>query len=281
MDKIYTPEIVPENPFPGGELPILSTSSEANGIYSPTVARETSLPRKKASTELISQALNTRSRNILQEFDLQQSGGLKIGDYKEGVSGDLRLTPNGLTARDVAGNTTFSIDGTTGDAVFAGKLQSGTVITGEVVLGDGSVVLDDLGLSSTTNFLKGTTTRGNTQQFTTTSFVDVTSSNQTIVLERTTNILFLLKTEMYLTESVGNTGNGTIFIDIDGAITNNGAIFLFSGNNYRATHSLAYVVALKAGTRNVKLKAKLETIFAGSPVLNVVEYYFTYIKLGS
>ena len=53
------------------------------GVVTPTVTKEKRLPTPKVATELLSSALNTRSKNILQEFTLQDSGGFKIGNFKE------------------------------------------------------------------------------------------------------------------------------------------------------------------------------------------------------
>ena len=138
--RIFTPEIVPENPFPGGVEPLVSQGQLPAGTFAPTTIPAKTFPVKRTAVELLSTALNTRSRKILEEFELQQSGGFQVGDFKTGISGDLRLTPNGLTARDKAGLTTFAIDGTTGDAVFKGTLQAGTLIGG-----DGNVVIDSDG----------------------------------------------------------------------------------------------------------------------------------------
>ena len=141
-EKVYEQEIVAYSPFPGGDIPITTTQANPTGVYTPTVSKDKSVPRKKIATELLSTALNTRSKKILQEFQLEQSGGIQIGDFKEGITGDLRLTPNGLTARDLAGVTTFAIDGTTGDATFKGEVQAGSLISGSVVVGDNTIVIN-------------------------------------------------------------------------------------------------------------------------------------------
>jgi|TARA_Y100000310_G_scaffold110581_1_gene108953 hypothetical protein len=142
MPDVYEFETIEETPFPG-EPAVLSTRSRATGgVVTPTAIKDKTFPTKKVSHELLSTALNTRSRKILQEFDLQQSGGLKVGDFKSGISGDLRITPNGLTARDIAGLITFAIDGSDGSAVFKGEIRSGSLVTGEVVVGDDAVKID-------------------------------------------------------------------------------------------------------------------------------------------
>lgn len=282
-DKVYTQEIVPTTPFPGEIAQFVTSSSPANvgDMYSPTVSKAKVFPIKRTAVELLSTALNTRSRKILQEFELQQSGGFQVGNFEEGLSGDLRITPGGLVARNIAGITTFAIDGDTGDAFFAGQLRSGTLITGELTIGDGSIVLDELGLRSTTAFLNSITTRGTPETFTTDSYVDNTGSSQTFILERSTNILLSVKAEMYITESAGNTGSAALYIDINGTISNNGIIFVGTGNNATHTYSVQYIVTLPAGTHTIKLKSRFEGPPTGSPVFNVSQFYFTRLHLGS
>src|SRR3990167_3559129 len=135
MDKNYTPEVIEENPFPG-DLPIVDTQtqSSAGGNYSSVATNVKPFPTKKTAVELLSTALNTRSRKVLQEFTLQQTGGFKVGDFKEGISGDLRITPNGLTARNKSGITTLAVDGDTGDAIFAGQLRAGSTIVADTII---------------------------------------------------------------------------------------------------------------------------------------------------
>ena len=140
-EKVYTPEIIQETPFPGEPI-ILDTQSQSSigENFAPTIAKEKTFPKKRVAVELLSTALNTRSRKILEEFELQQSGGFQIGDFKKGISGDLRITPNGLTARNIAGLTTFAINGTDGSAVFKGEIRSGSLITGEVIVGNNNLI---------------------------------------------------------------------------------------------------------------------------------------------
>jgi hypothetical protein len=141
-EKVYAPEIIEETPFPNGEAQVDSVTQSSGDVISPATTPEKDFPTKRISHELISTAMNTRSKKILQEFDLVQSGALKIGNFEDGITGDLKITPNGLTARDKAGITTFAIDGTSGDAVFKGTLQAGSIISGLIQVGDSSVVID-------------------------------------------------------------------------------------------------------------------------------------------
>ena len=142
-DQVFYPEVIQDAPFPNegtGEIPKAETLP--SGTYSPTTTPATEITRKRVAVELLSQALNTRTKRILQEFELELSGGFKIGDFKDGETGDVRITPNGITARDKAGVTTMSLDGTTGDAIFKGKIQSGAVITETLLVGNNNVIID-------------------------------------------------------------------------------------------------------------------------------------------
>ena len=142
-EKVFSQEIVQENPFPGDPV-VLDGQSDVSkdGNYAPSTTKEKPMPVKRMAVELLSTALNTRSRKVLQEFTLQQSGGFQIGNFQEGLTGDLRLTPNGITARDIAGVTTFAIDGTTGDGVFKGEIRAGSLISGQVIVGDNAVIIN-------------------------------------------------------------------------------------------------------------------------------------------
>jgi len=142
-EKVYEPEVIQDTPFPGQDVQYVSVSdSVAGGNYKPSTTKGSAFPTQKIAVELLSTALNTRSKKILQQFELAASGAIQIGNFEDGVTGDLRLTPNGLTARDNAGVTTFAIDGTTGDAVFAGTVQAGTLISGAVAVGNSDIVID-------------------------------------------------------------------------------------------------------------------------------------------
>jgi hypothetical protein len=189
---LYEPEIVAETPFPQEEVQSVTQTQGTSTVATPTTTKEKNFPTRKIATELMSTALNTKSKKILQEFELQQSGGLKIGDYKDGITGDLRLTPNGLTARDKAGLTTFAIDGITGDAVFKGTIQSGSLLTGGITVEDenGTTIIDGLGLISSANFISGSYQAYNTVSIKNTfSATDVDGSTLSFTLPRETKVL--------------------------------------------------------------------------------------------
>ena len=136
VEKVYTPTVIPDTPFPQQAASDLTVSQQTGGaIYSPQEIQEQDFPVKKMAQELLSTALNTRSKKIIQEFQFTPSGAIQVGEYQQGVAGDVRISPNGITARNITGDTTFALDGDTGDAVFAGTMRSGSVIAGSVITG--------------------------------------------------------------------------------------------------------------------------------------------------
>ena len=141
--KVYTPTEIDETPFPQeGEVSYDSTQKTSNETYSPKVTQDVPFPDLRIAHEVLSSALNTRSKKIMQPFEFTPSGALQIGKYQEGISGDVRVSPDGIVARNMLGSNTFVLDGDTGDAFFAGTSQAGTVISGRVIVGNNTWVID-------------------------------------------------------------------------------------------------------------------------------------------
>jgi hypothetical protein len=147
MDKVYTPEVLEDSNFPTEET--ISTSTVASsGVYTPTEIEDTSLPVKKIANELISSVLNTQSHKILGELQFTRMGAIQIGSYEEDETGDVRISPEGIVGRNTQGETTFALDGETGDATFKGTVRAGSLVSGDLVLGgknnsDGTLTIAD------------------------------------------------------------------------------------------------------------------------------------------
>ena len=136
-EKIYYPETIQDASFPlasGVDLNVSQTTS--NDTYSSEKIKEQGFPVKKIATELLGVALNTKSKKILAEFEFTESGALQIGKYTPGLYGDLRISPKGITARDLSGITTFAIEGATGSAVFKGIVQAGSIVSDSYIVGE-------------------------------------------------------------------------------------------------------------------------------------------------
>ena len=78
------------------------------------------------TNDIINARFDTANTDILAEFSFGASGALQIGSYVNGTSGDIRISPSGITARNSSGNTTFTLSGTTGAATFGGQLSAPT-----------------------------------------------------------------------------------------------------------------------------------------------------------
>lgn len=143
-DKVYRPETIAEAPFPGqsdGESYSMSQSTSSGELGTQKINSQ-KMPEKRVAVELLSSALNTKSKKVLGVFELAQSGGFRIGNYLEGESGQIDITPNGIVARDIAGVLSFVLDALTGDATFKGTIQAGSLISQQVIVGNNSIVLD-------------------------------------------------------------------------------------------------------------------------------------------
>ena len=145
-EKVLTPTVIEDVPFlsegttetvPTGEPSVNNATTSTQ-----TTQKPAPFPRKLVAHETISQSLDTKSKKILQEFEFTQSGAIQVGKYENGVSGDIKISPSGIVARNTSGLTTFAIDGETGNATFAGELQSGSLITGQITVGNNTWIID-------------------------------------------------------------------------------------------------------------------------------------------
>ena len=131
-DKIYYPEVIGSYALP--DVVVSESQEFANYVGKTNIQPGTEVnvrfPVKQVARETLSHALNTKTKQILGEFTFGEVGAISIGSYSNGVSGDIRITPNGITARDINGATTFSIDGSDGSAVFKGTVSAGSVVVG-------------------------------------------------------------------------------------------------------------------------------------------------------
>lgn len=143
-DKVFHPTVIPETPFPGegSQTGVSGSSTGGEQAFTTEKIKETPFPVKRTAVELLSTALNTASQKILKAFEFTQSGAIQIGKFLLGQSGDVKISPDGIVARDSSGNTTFALDGDTGNAVFKGEVRSGSVVTGQVIVGNNSVIID-------------------------------------------------------------------------------------------------------------------------------------------
>lgn len=142
-DKVYTPNVVEASPFPNQEMAsdFNESSDSTKDVKNPQTTEDRPIPRRIVAQETIGSALNTKSRKIMAEFSFTEMGAIKIGKYVNGVSGEVNIAPAGIVALNTSGDTTFALDGETGNAVFAGELRSGTLVTGDIVVGNNTWII--------------------------------------------------------------------------------------------------------------------------------------------
>lgn len=136
MEQVYTPETMADTPFPQSDQQSASvTQSTTNQVYGQASTVDTALPTPQIASQVLGDTLNTTSKKILQEFTFTKTGALQMGDFQQGISGDLRIDEFGIVARNKGGDITISVDGDTGNAVFAGIISALSVISGQITLG--------------------------------------------------------------------------------------------------------------------------------------------------
>lgn len=134
-DKVYYPEVISTYSFPDVEEEV-SNASKVTSVLTQEGIDSTAFPISSTAKELLSKTLDTKRKKILGSYSFGSLGAINIGTYESGVSGSISLSPNGITAVNSSGETTFALDGDTGDATFAGTLAAGVVVaTGALVVG--------------------------------------------------------------------------------------------------------------------------------------------------
>lgn len=209
-EKVYTPEVVPDAGFPleGSAVTAITTATQetANQTYGAKEMAEQSFPLKMVAKELLSTAINTISKKITKAFEFTKSGALQIGEYINGVSGDIRISPDGITARNNAGNTTFSLDGDTGNAIFTGDVRASTFTSDFFNVDErGNVRATSLELSTS----RVTAFAGaQYQTFTTEAGAAIDGTTTRIALDRGTLVLILLNLSVDLNAATGSDFDG-------------------------------------------------------------------------
>lgn len=127
-----TPDVIQDQPFPSdGTLLDNTQAASPTAPLAPQVTPPRTFPQPVIARHTISDSIDTQSRRIKGMFQLDKSGGIQVGQYQNGISGETDITSNGITAINKNNQTTFAIDGDTGDATFMGTIQAGSLIAGD------------------------------------------------------------------------------------------------------------------------------------------------------
>lgn len=255
-----------------GSLFTTNSSISTSGIeYTPPVVNA-SIPKKVVASELLNESLNTQERKISGAFTFNKCGAIQVGEFDQGVSGELKISPTGIAARNKDGVSTFALDGETGDATFSGSIKAADV-----------TVVDKEGLVSLSNFSQSNTTAANYNQSIAgtnpISYTDLTNASFTITLTRSTVVLLLANVLFY---QVGGptSGSGTeIRFVVDGSSISYGKLSFTDAVLFH-TGSMHYLTVLGAGTHTLKLEGGCYQA-SGTVSLTIYGYRFSYLTLGS
>ena len=306
--KVYSQETIKDTAFPVESTSTTSTDVTSGGtakVYTPNTISDQPMPKPLVAVELMSTTLNTRTQKILAQWGFTPSGAIQIGQYTNGVNGDIRISPDGIVARDMAGNTTFAIDGDTGNAVFKGEVRSGSILTGGVIIQDdaGQTVIDGSGLVSTSTFpnynqIVPADSVGNVVQTITaeTTYTTITNgvspATHTITVPRQTKIYISGRADLFFYQA-GTDGYGALgrlAIKIGNDIVDEA---FFSGDRVTTpggptgyglscnSISINYVGTIPAGTTTIYLQAYKTSTDTTATELDIVSYSFNYFLLGT
>lgn len=289
--KVYTPEVVPDAGFPLEGTPTTavtsSTQQTTNQTYGAKEMAEQGFPLKMVAKELLSTAINTVTKKITKAFEFTKSGALQIGEYLNGVSGDIRISPDGITARNRSGNTTFSLDGDTGDAIFTGDVRASTFTSDFFNVDErGNVLATSIALSSA----KVVAFAGSQHQTLTDEVgADIDGTLTRLTFDRGTMVMILLDLNGKLFAGSGTDfeGGAVVFIQ-DGSTQlaftraqgGNDATQGKFGETAYFSMSTHYIGVLPAGTHDLKAVAGVAQI-TGTAHLWIENVRFSIVTLGN
>ena len=281
--KTYLPEEITTEPFPapGDELVNAGSATVAAGkedqqLSPATTGVNKKFPERVIAHQTISESLNTKEKKILGNYQFGPQGAIQVGKYVSGTSGDIKITPDGVTARNSTGDTTFALDGTTGDATFKGTIEAADFI-----------IADENGLISVNNFPFGSVAFS---AFTTTSATYVDITDATITTEnfsRARNVLLLATTDIYGDrDGAGDyEGEADITFDIDG--TDSYSMRMrqkdVAGESTAdiTTISMHYITSLSSGIHTIKLQMLKINLGVGNFRAAISGGTLSYITLGT
>lgn len=297
INQVYHPLIIPDVPFPqdqGVAQQVFTVQTSQIGQPSPTIEPTSQLvsgqgfPDKRVAYELLTTALNTKALTIGQPFTFTPSGALQIGNYELGVSGDIRISPAGIIARDSSGNTTFTLDGDTGDGTFSGQIRASSFENDFFSVDpQGNVIAQSIIIASN-SFLSSA--QGANILYTSTTPTDVTGSSFTITLARNTIVLIIVSFTGWCQPSGAGDwdARGIIRLLVDGTDIGRGIISggksgtdqtgSVDGNRGLMTGGYHYLTPMTIGSHTIKLTGAADGTQAE---FNLYHFRISYITIGN
>lgn len=274
----FTPETIIDQPIPllgGGFTPVAGSVSNANDSIAETPIQQVDrkFPQAQIAQQTISESLNTETKRITGEYTFEQLGAILVGLFKQGISGEIKISPDGIVAKNVNGEITFALDGATGDATFKGTIEAA-----------GFTIADETGLHSLNNFITGATTPSGAQNTTSSSYTDITSQTLSFTLARQSRVLIMYSTNM-LNTSAGADGTGSnVCLTLDGT-DETGSVLVGTGTPTAfgvvfVSASASTIQTLAAGAHTIKLRMR-SVQPAGTTQTNISAASLIYIIFGS
>jgi hypothetical protein len=232
-----------------------------------------------ASGHFADSAISTATATIITPFTFGVSGALQIGEYVNGVSGDIRISPSGILGRDSSGATTFSINGTTGIAVLNGLVVGTNVGLGTAQ--DSAGVTTIIGDTVTTTFVNALNITANSVSASGITSGTLTSKTITLAVSAGIGDSYIAAGKTDFT----NTDSGFI-LGVDDSdsdkskfyIGNSTNYFNFNGTNVSFRTTLADAIIIDSGS-NISLRDGGNITF--SPLLNPTACTATLIVTGT
>lgn len=279
IGKVYTATVTPDTAFPTPAVEQTSTTTTqttANDTYSPTNTQDTPFPVPVIAQETVSQTLNTKTKKILAEYNFTPSGAIGIGKFQAGVSGDVRITPNGIIARNISGDSTITIDGDTGDVTVRGTIEAKDF-----------VIADEQGVVSLNAFHSGNITAQDVLRLMTTNTPTVIpNTTLTFVLPRATNVMIMFNAVCFFDQLAGTPATGVINLYVDGIDTDI-ATDLFLGPitaslpdiSQQFSQSFQTIQLLPAGQHTIAFYGRISS--GTSAEMGILDTSTTYLLLGN
>jgi hypothetical protein len=286
----FTPSTIQDQPIPllSGGFSESSGSTSSSTAKSPALApdaiRNTLIPDPQIAREVIGTSLNSKTKAILGEFTFEQLGAIKIGKYINGVSGEIDISPNGISATNVNGDVTFALDGTTGDATFKGTVTAGSIVTGgEIRNAAGDIIIDADGLVSQNSFRSGSVLDTATINTSSVTYVDG-GTGLTFVLTGTTKVLISYSVLLSNLQAGVSADTTVVNISVDG-VDDQGPLVAGQGTDYATgvgfmSGAASTILTLAAGSHTIKIRYRIE-LFTGSPDAYISQRSLLYLILGT
>ncbi len=83
--------------------------------------------------EYLDAILDAEAAEIIGDWSFKASGALQIGKYIEGEYGDVKISPDGIVARNKDNDNTFTLSGITGNISLRGTLTAGSIVTAKII----------------------------------------------------------------------------------------------------------------------------------------------------